>query len=271
MTSIVGRTWALWIPNARKQGRRLFHQSHQSRASVLFALGALSNSRETQHFNKLSRLHRIEHSPPLKLIKTSEVDPFPLPEPSNVAQIPNPCRTNAQSASTRALDSKALAIGRVVITENLRHVNRLSKALQYSKERAARQNEMMRKAKLAWMREKQEMQKDIRVAAFCILLSIGTATMVATWKFWPPKNALLDSGITRTVVRDYTKSTLPLQAAASETSPSNLVSSDPLGSLPSSQLAPVEANATLSPIQPLSRTSTGYGHQSWWKGLFWKQ
>ena len=57
------------------------HHHHQRRhASILFALSALSNSRETQHFNKATRLSRVEHSPALKLIKTSEVDPYPLPE-----------------------------------------------------------------------------------------------------------------------------------------------------------------------------------------------
>lgn len=56
---------------------------HQRRhASVLFALSALSNSRETQHFNKATKLSRVEHSPALKLIQTSEVDPFAPPKPA---------------------------------------------------------------------------------------------------------------------------------------------------------------------------------------------
>lgn len=51
---------------------------HQQRRhnSPFFALGKLSNARETQHFNRASKLSRVEHSPPLKLIQTSEVDPF---------------------------------------------------------------------------------------------------------------------------------------------------------------------------------------------------
>lgn len=51
-------------------------QQQRRQASILFALSALSNSRETQHFNKATKLSRVEHSPALKLIQTSEVDPF---------------------------------------------------------------------------------------------------------------------------------------------------------------------------------------------------
>lgn len=56
---------------------RFFHQSPASSVlSPLFALQALSNSRETQHFNKASGLSRVEHSPNLELLRASEVDPF---------------------------------------------------------------------------------------------------------------------------------------------------------------------------------------------------
>ena len=54
-------------------------QQRRHASSPLFHLAALSNSRETQHFNKATRLSRVEHSPALKLIQTSEVDPFVSP------------------------------------------------------------------------------------------------------------------------------------------------------------------------------------------------
>lgn len=56
---------------------RAFHASPASSGiSPLFALQALANSRETQHFSKVSRLSRVEHSPNLEIIRSSEVDPF---------------------------------------------------------------------------------------------------------------------------------------------------------------------------------------------------
>lgn len=42
---------------------------------LLYGISALSNRHETQYFSKLSRLPLMEHSPTLKLIHTSEVQP----------------------------------------------------------------------------------------------------------------------------------------------------------------------------------------------------
>jgi len=59
--------------------RRTFSASPSHPGSPFFQLTALSNSRETQHLNRASRLSRVNHSPNLELIQDSEVKPFPTP------------------------------------------------------------------------------------------------------------------------------------------------------------------------------------------------
>lgn len=75
--------------NISKFCSRAFHPSPTSSGtSPLFALQALANSRETQHFNKASRLSRVDHSPNLEIIRSSEVDPFKkrVPPPPDTRQ-----------------------------------------------------------------------------------------------------------------------------------------------------------------------------------------
>jgi hypothetical protein len=80
---------------------RAFHSSPASSASSpLFALQALANSRETQHFNKTSGLSRVNHSPNLELLRSSEVDPFrrkqPPPTPTHSAPDSKPLSIEQQ-------------------------------------------------------------------------------------------------------------------------------------------------------------------------------
>src|ERR1700743_2673466 len=103
--------------SASTWAKRGLHTTSAPRASVLFALGALSNSRETQHFNKLSRLSRVEHSPPLKLIKTSEVDPSPLPTPPKVTLVH---KRHDKASPLRLWNDKALQIGRAFLADEER-------------------------------------------------------------------------------------------------------------------------------------------------------
>ncbi|KAK5675333.1 hypothetical protein LTS10_012099 [Elasticomyces elasticus] len=142
---------------------RTFSTTSQSRASVLFALNALSNSRETQHFNKLSNLNRVEHSPPLKLIQSSEVDPFsPSSLPPKAAFVP---LARAAQSSARAWDDKALRVGRAVLAENARQLGRLQHALRRSKAREARQVRLAQVDKAAWHQEARRHHREMRAAA----------------------------------------------------------------------------------------------------------
>src|ERR1700761_1328608 len=111
---------------ASKWAKRGLHTTSAPRASILFALGALSNSRETQHFNKISRLPRVEHSPPLKLIKTGEVDPFSLTAPAKAT----PAHRRHDTVSPlRVWNDRALQIGRALLADEERRREGLHRAL----------------------------------------------------------------------------------------------------------------------------------------------
>lgn len=86
-------------------GRPTSHAFHTSTSlkssSPLFHLAALSNSRESSHFRKVSKLSQVEHSPALQLIRSSEVEPFGAPksiksdeERKRVLQKETPSATN---------------------------------------------------------------------------------------------------------------------------------------------------------------------------------
>ncbi|KAM3415132.1 hypothetical protein BST61_g10257 [Cercospora zeina] len=47
---------------SRQNAARAFSTTSSPRASILFQLGALSNSRETQHLNKISKLQRTDRT-----------------------------------------------------------------------------------------------------------------------------------------------------------------------------------------------------------------
>ena len=266
--SLAGLPSALRLPvgsNILAAGRqRSLHTSPQSRASILFALGALSNSRETQHFNKLTRLSRVEHSPPLKLIKSSEVDPFPLPTPSKPAPKSNAWQTGSPRTALRVWDEKALQIGRVFLTEQARRTHRLQRALDRAKRREIQQNALMRRNALAWHQERRKLQKDMRAAGAWILLSIGTATVLATWRFWPDTEARTDNGELGRKIAAKAAAAMPLPAAVS-------ASSEPFVAPPVSAppFVPLlkEAPGAAQPAPALPADS----NRSWWRSLFWKQ
>ena len=245
---------------------RSLHTSSALRASILFALGSLSNSRETQHFNKLTRLPRIEHSPPLKLIKTSEVDPFPLPTPPKPAPRSNAWDIGGSRTVLRVWDEKALQIGRVFLTEQARQTHRLRHALGRAKRRYARRDALTKRDKLAWQQERLKLQKDMRAAGFWILASIGTATALATWRFWPEMDRRNDTADLGRKIAARAAAAMPLPAAVP---PEPVFSATPP---PTPSFVPVnEENAI--PFQPPTTTEPEHVRSSggWWKSLFWKQ
>ena len=204
------------VGNALSNGHhRSLHTSSPTRASILFALGALSNSRETQHFNKLTRLSRVEHSPPLKLIKTSEVDPFPLPTPSRSTPPPHARAPGGVQSALRVWDKKALQIGRVFLADQARHTHRLRSALNQVKRRQAKQDALMRRDKLSWQQERLKLQKDMRAAGIWILASIGVATALATWRFFPELGMRAESGDMGRKIAARAAAAMPLPAAVS--------------------------------------------------------
>ena len=248
--------------------RRNFHLS-SARASILFALSSLSNSRETQHFNKLSNLSRVEHSPPLKLIKTSEVDTYPCPTPST----PTPpsaawqtrSSTRSSAITTRIWDNKALSVGRVLLADQARQTHRLHRALERAQRKEAKRDALMRRDKVAWQAERQKLRNEMRAAGMWILLSIGTATALATWRFWPQTEYGPDSADLGRKIAARASAAMPLPPAVSRepTMPAPLVIATE-ASQPAMDKVAVLIQRPLVALQPESVNS-------WWKNLFWKQ
>nr|POE51684.1 hypothetical protein CFP56_25891 [Quercus suber] len=205
MSSRVGFLPSSRILSARTRNKihtspraRLHTSSPATQASILFALQGLSNSRETQHFNKLSRLSRVEHSPSLKLIQTSEIEAYPLPSPPKpqpiIPLIPREA-LRSSPASPRLWDAKALHVGRTILTQNARHVERLSRQLRRAKRAQARQAATMEQDRLFWKRETRRLQNEMRAAGVWIVATIGAATVLATWRFWPQRTTTTDSAL----------------------------------------------------------------------------
>ncbi|KAK5112856.1 hypothetical protein LTR85_011083 [Meristemomyces frigidus] len=257
---------------ALSASRRTFSTSSTERASILFALNALSNSRETQHFNKLSHLPRIEHSPPLKLIKTSEVDPHPLPTPPPRAAQPLVRTVGEARSVARVWDDKALRAGRALLADQARQTSRLQRALERAKRREARQDAVMQKDRQAWQQEAKKLRNEMRAAGVWIVMSIGTATALATWRFLPRSSALAaDSGEMGRKIAERARRAIPLPAA---------VSAEPTVAAPAVTAPIAQTAAPLAPaFEPAlttvpSHTPTFAPSQAkatWWRGLFWKQ
>lgn len=163
---------------------RAFSTTRQEHANILFALHALSNSRETQHFNRISRLDRVEHSPPLQLIKASEVDAFPIPAPLSQSAITTPLR-KTREPSRSVLDDKALRIGKLILSEHARNLSRSQRALDSVKRQNAQAKDIGERERADWAKDKARLQRELRSAGGLIIAAVATATVLATWRFWP--------------------------------------------------------------------------------------
>ncbi|KAK4500779.1 hypothetical protein PRZ48_008970 [Zasmidium cellare] len=250
-------------PIRKLQSARTFHTSSTQRASVLFALGALSNSRETQHFNKLSHLSRVEHSPPLKLIKTGEVDPFPLP--TSAKPTPTVQNVSRTRSAAKIWDGKALKAGRAILADNARQVARLSRALERSKRRQSKADMAMQRSLADWAKERQKMHGEIRQAGVWILAAVGTATGLAMWRFWPQGEVGRDSGELGRKIAARARESIPLPAmsAGAGAAHGGEVLAAPVAQ---AVTRPVPAQVLARSVPVEQTTSQG----SWWQNLFWK-
>ncbi|KAF2720035.1 hypothetical protein K431DRAFT_286190 [Polychaeton citri CBS 116435] len=277
--------------------RRAISTSPILRASILFALSALSNSRETQHFNKLTRLSRVEHSPPLKLIKTSEIDPYPLPElprkgPTTI--LPTAwIKRRQRNDRAKGWDEQALKAGRAILLANAHRETRLKLALRRAQRRADGEQRLSVLEREQWGREHRRLRNELRAAGLWILASIGTATALATWRFWPDsKRSELNDGEFARRLASRARAALPLPAAMSagqkynspqelEQQVSNITDVAPAvplianaeagilgpGAAPT-QTANSETNK--ADEQPKSSAAPEIMTASWWRGWFWK-
>ena len=242
--------------------RRAFHSSSTARASILFALGALSNSRETAHFNKITKLPRWEHSPNLKIIKTSEVDTYPSPTPSKmIAKSSAYAWTSSRTSSAlRIWDDKALKVGRTVLANEARKSRKLSHAFARIKRRQAAQDKLITKERVAWHRERLRLERDMRTAVKWILVSIGAATAIAAWKFFPgvaPPRSEVDMG---RKIAARAAAAMPLPAA---------VIREPI-SVPVAHESKVVAPASTTAFATKQTSTSPTIKHGWLQGWFWR-
>ncbi|KAI7157998.1 hypothetical protein KC349_g5151 [Hortaea werneckii] len=234
--------------------RHTFATSSTYRGSILFSLNSLSNSRETQHFNKLSKLNRVEHSPPLKLIEQSEVKPYPLPAlPPDLSEEPAP--EAAGTSDAQISDQRASEIGRAVLAQHAKQLRNLQR-------RKKRQRLAFEAERETWRAERAKYQTQMREAGGLLLVSIAVATGLATWRFWPDndkKVAGTDSGVLGREMGGEAEQAMQLPTSATETK----------------EVAPVTIAMPASPsgasTSHVSVPSASSSEGSWWKGLFWKE
>lgn len=273
-----------------RNATRNFSTSGGARASILFQLAALSNARETQHFNKRSKLDRYEHSPNLKLIKTSEIDPYPVPT-SNVEKLlqngttPPPISTSTAKPAFKkshdvvvpAWDSKALAAGRAILADSARQRNQVARLVRRLRRRESRATRILQEQLDALAKERQRMREEMRSAGFLILLSGATATGFAAWTFWPTKpgvdsaaGADADAG-RRIVGQANAVAIMPLYSPAGTTSTNTSVATGLERGV--STRAAMQGPDTAVPTPLLSKegTTAQPAPTSWtWRNLFWK-
>ncbi|GAB1734534.1 hypothetical protein NU195Hw_g8986t1 [Hortaea werneckii] len=231
--------------------RNAFSTSSAQRGSILFSLNSLSNSRETQHFNKLSKLNRIEHSPPLKLIEQSEVKPYPLPAlPQDL-----PADTTSEAATIsneQVSNQQASHIGRAVLAQHAKQLRNLQR-------RKKRQRLAFEAERETWRAERAKYRAQMREAGGLLLVSIAVATGLATWRFWPERNeTVADSGELGREIAGKAEEAMRMPPQASEAT--EVTPASPSVSIPPSE-------ALSAPVPEASSSSTD---GSWWSGLFWK-
>ncbi|PPJ52280.1 hypothetical protein CBER1_10271 [Cercospora berteroae] len=263
------------IATSRQNATRTFSTTSSSRASILFQLGALSNSRETQHFNKISKLQRFEHSPNLKLIKTSEIDPYPVPIERLLQNAP-PTRGETKIAAVAnttafkraavgpAWDSRALAVGRALLADTRRQRGRMARLVERARKREVRASRLLAEHVAALKNERQRMREEMRSAGFLILLSVGAATGLAMWTFWPAERAR-DSGDLGRRIAEKARASIPLPPI---TSAKEVVAG--AGAVPVT--ATVTGEATVAPATVFKEEVVAKPASSWsWRSLFWRQ
>ncbi|KAK0938593.1 hypothetical protein LTR29_009804 [Friedmanniomyces endolithicus] len=254
---------------------RTFSTTPPRPASILFALNALSNSRETQHFAKLSHLPRTEHSPPLHLIKTSEIDAYPLPSPPPAVPLVRLPQSTAFQPAARTWDSRALATGRAILANHARHTARLQHALRRSSARETRLLLLAKRDKAAWQHEARRHHSEMRAAGVWIVLSIGTATGLAMWRFWPARG-VSDSGELGRRLAATARGSAGLPVVGGSEAVGGYMGSGVVGAeVAAAPVAAVEPVVVVGPAvasSPPAATIVGVEpvKTSRWKSLFWR-
>lgn len=273
-----------------RNATRNFSTGGGARASILFQLAALSNARETQHFNKRSKLDRYEHSPNLKLIKTSEIDPYPVPT-SNVEKLlqngttpppvsssstAKPAFKKSHDVVVPAWDSKALAAGRAILADSARQRSQVARVVRRLRRRESRATRILEEQLEALAKERQRMREEMRSAGFLILLSGATATGFAAWTFWPTRpvvDSAADVDAGRRIVQEQANAVAitPLYSPAGTSSTNTSVATGLDRGVSTTAATKGPDTAVPTPLLPKVGTTVQPAPTSWtWRNLFWK-
>ncbi|CZT23177.1 uncharacterized protein RCC_08887 [Ramularia collo-cygni] len=251
----------------RISSTRAFSSTSAARASPLFHLSALSNRNETAHFNQLSRLNRVNHSPALELIRESEVKPFTKKdaetqehehEQEHSAAVHNTrkepevltSRTAATPSSTPILQlaSHSSSPSPPVDIAMLQTLQQMSTQLANLEARLVEMG--------------METEKDVRrTGALVTVLVFGAVAGLGVWKFWPPESVREDA-FARKHVQERSR-ILPADVVAHH-HPATSVGA----AMGEPAIFPTQHSVVASPVAAV-RVEQREG--SSWKNLLWKK
>ena len=182
---------------ARQLGRRHLHATGTLQANPFFALASLSNARETQHLTKISKLPRVEHSPSLKLIQASEVDPFDSNQRS-IRSAADSTQTgfdkvvrsivtssHPSDAAQDVNDLDALSVGRAILAEKDTLIQRLQHALTEEQDRGVKREQSYGIARTRHRDVVDGLKMDVAFAqnfAWMLFVAVGTAGLYLGWQ-----------------------------------------------------------------------------------------
>ena len=162
--------------------RNLSSSACKQASSPLFALGALSNSRETKWLSKASGISPVEYSPQLQLIRSGEgldaTQRKAKARPALDSPLKSLIRRHTRRRSIAQLDARALRMGYALLDRHSKAAERFKRALR------ALKSDHERQARI-WSDRNRKLTKENGVASLLILLSVGCATVIALWKFTP--------------------------------------------------------------------------------------
>lgn len=229
----------------------------------MFALSALSNRQETQHFAQQSKLNRVHHSPALEMIRESEVKPF-------VRQDTEQDMVAGAKKAEAAAPSSIVDHAEVAPTASTLQATTPSTAV----DAAMLQTLQQMSAQLATLEAKLveigiETEKDIRrTGALVTLLAASAVAGLGIWKFWPPESV-------RGQKEDFAKKHFVQER--SRVVPADVVGHPATISLGTAMgepaVFPVSQSAAPAPAQVHVSVSSLRNEErrgNWWRNVFWK-
>jgi hypothetical protein len=237
-------------------------------------LNQLSNTRETQHFAKKSKLNHVEHSTPLQLIRSSEVDPFVPPKKSAV-KADEKVKTTAQDVKKEFERNMAKDISPPVCTG----INadapsaQLTTTTQDMTARLDRTSRDIRDLEKEFSALQKEVGTLVKTVGVLICLLVGGATGVSLYYFWPQEKHTRTGGDIGKRLAERTRAAMPLPAARTmgrdvgTQTVSGASIADVMGE---AAVLPVAAKA--AEVSPVVLVAPGAEDRSrWYQGWFWKR